>query len=479
MSVEGSPRVDGSSPSTGRVLVVDDEVDARDMLAEALVEAGFDVVAVEDGETGLQRALGSSFDVCLSDVRMPGLDGLELLRRLGEASPETRVILVTGYGDMETAVEALRAGASDFVTKPVLLDDVCNKVQHLVGCRRLGQEVRTLTIQIDHAERAARHTLIGDSLPMFRVRELIARVADTASTVLITGEVGTGKELVAKAVHMASKRIFSSFVPFDCGSMPEVGPGACPRGASMCVTAFQERLLAAARGGTLFLDEVAELPLDLQGQLLRVLESGEIHLAGSERRMPFEARVLAATRRDLAAEVEAGRFREDLYYQLAVFEIRCPPLREHLEDLPALALHMVQRFNVGLSVRFAGLSGPAMRALMECPWKGNVRELGNVIERAMILADPPVIEVEHLPRCCRAESEAAEGPGLSLKDAVHHFETLHIRSVIDRCGGDKRRASRLLGIGLSSLYRKLDGLSEGDAGGRKAAGSGSIGRGRG
>ena len=457
-----------SEPSpTGRVLVVDDEDDAREMLAEALTAAGFEVVACQDGECALRHALGSSFDVCLSDVRMPGMDGLELLRRFGEASPETTVVLVTAFGDMETVVEALRAGAADFVCKPVLLDDVCNKVRHAVACRRLGLENRALRLQVHHDPRSAGHSLIGDSAPMRHVRELIARVAETESTVLITGESGTGKELVAAAVHTASGRALSPFVPINCGALPE---GVLEselfghtKGAFTGAGTAKEGLLVAARGGTVFLDEIGDLPYDMQVKLLRVLESREVQPVGSLRRIPIEARILAATNKDLLAEVEAGRFREDLYYRLAVFEIRCPALRERVEDIPAIASHLIHRLNAGLRVKFANLSGAAMRALVRYPWKGNVRELANVIERSMILADPPQIELEHLP--ASVQSRAGEGTEESwnLKDAVHHFEVAHIQAVLERCQGDKRRAAELLGIGLSSLYRKLDPAADEDA----------------
>ncbi len=441
-----------------RILVVDDDKSSRMVLEQFLRTDGFETSAAGSAEEALELVSRESFDVCISDLRMPGMDGIELLRRLTELAPETLVIIVTAHGVMESSIAALRAGAADYILKPILAEDILNKVRRLVEHRSRAQEVRALRRLVAAVRPEMR--MVGESAALRRIDGLVARVADTGSTVLITGESGTGKELVADAIHRASPRAHEPFVPVNCAaiseSLLESELFGHVRGAFTGAVAGKEGLLQTAGAGTLFLDEVGDMALPVQAKLLRTLENREIQPLGSVRRTTLEARIVAATNKNLEEEIAEGRFRDDLYYRLAVVEIEVPPLRRRREDIPPLIDHFVERHNRELRRTFNGISNAALHMMMGYDWKGNVRELENVIERAMIVSEGPRIEVEDLPEAIRMSAPIDPEELWDLRRASHRFELSHINGALEHCAGDKKKAARLLGMSLSSLYRKLE-----------------------
>ena len=440
-----------------RILVVDDEETAREELAEAIRDAGMDVQTAEHGRRGLELAREMAFDVCVTDIRMPEMDGIELLKRLRETNPKTLTIILTAYGALETALAALRTGAADYILKPVLFDDLLHKIRRLLEHRDLEMQVQSLrrTIEVHQIDRG----LIGESQGLRQIKELIAKVGPTRSSALITGESGTGKELVAQAIHAADEEAARQpFVPFNCAAIPETMVESelfgHVRGAFTGADTAKEGLLRSAGDGSIFLDEVGEMPLPVQAKLLRAVDSREIRPLGSVRRVPINARLIAATNKDLRKEIENRQFREDLYYRLAVVEIEVPPLRDRKEDLPALIEHFVAQHGRKLHRHIEGLSPRAMEILLAHDWPGNVRELANVIERGVILAEGPVIQHVDLPRGLTARIADDAESSADLRDSTREFERAHIESVVLACGGDKKEAARRLGISLASLYRK-------------------------
>ncbi|MFQ5653102.1 MAG: sigma-54-dependent transcriptional regulator [Planctomycetota bacterium] len=448
----------------GRVLVVDDEVTAREELCEALQDDGFLAHGVDDAQVALDCILKESYDVCISDIRMPGMDGIALLRKLNEISPETMVIMITAYGGMETAIEALRSGATDYVLKPVIFEDILGKVRRLVEHRSLILEVRNLRRAAENHPAAAPGEMIGDSSAMREIGRLIAKVAPTASNVLITGESGTGKELIARSIHGAGEHQGSPFVPINCAAIPETLLESelfgHTKGSFTGAIANKEGLLRTAGDGTIFLDEIGDMPMAVQAKLLRAIENREIQPLGSVRRIPIHARIIAATNKDLQTEIAASTFREDLYYRLAVVEFEVPPLRDRREDIPLLVNHFVEKYNRIIRRSCAGVDSDALRLLIGYGWRGNIRELENWIERALILADTDLITAADLPSAVRAASPMEPSDTLNLNQALRRFERSHISTVLERCDGDKRHAAQLLGLSLSTLYRKLEPAAE-------------------
>jgi DNA-binding NtrC family response regulator len=445
---------------TFRVLVVDDEAAIRSQLEESLQEAGWETRGAGDGAEAVELALQHSFDLCLSDIRMPTMGGIELLQRLAETSPETMFILMTAFGGLDTALEALRRGAVDYLLKPFRHDELIAKVRRLAEHRRLALENRNLRRAVD-AETP--RGMIGTSPAMARVLETVDRVASLPSHVLITGESGTGKDLVARAVHERGSRAAAPFVPINCAAIPEALLESelfgHVKGAFTGAIDNKEGLLKTAGEGTIFLDELGDMPLAIQAKLLRAIEAREIQPVGSTRRIEIQARVVAATNRDLRAEALAGRFREDLYYRLAVVEIRVPPLRERREDIPLLAHHFVEKYARELGREVRGIERDALGLLAGHEWRGNVRELSNAIERAVIFASGERIAALDLPDPVRAAAPREPEDTPNLREATAAFEREHILRVIEQCGGNKRRAAKLLGLGVTSLYRKLGAAS--------------------
>ena len=449
---------------SARVLVVDDEATARDELCEALRDEGFEVSAAGNGEAALEIIGETSIDICISDIRMPGIDGIELLRRLRDLSPETLTIMVTAYGGMDTAIEALRLGATDYVLKPVLFEDILGKVHRLIETRDLTRQVRTLRRSL--ARRGdTDDSMIGQSSAMKNIRSLISKVAPTASNVLITGESGTGKELIARSIHESSDRAKAPFVPINCAAIPEPLLESelfgHTKGAFTGATADKEGLLRTAGDGTIFLDEIGDMAMSLQAKLLRALESREIQPVGSVRRVPIGARIVAATHQDLQKSMDAGSFREDLFYRLAVVEIDVPPLRERQDDVPALVSHFIEKYNRELHRHCQGVEAAAMRHLVGHPWRGNIRELENTIERALIFSESETIEIADLPGAIRESIPVDPGEEVILAQAIRRFEIEHIGRVLESCDGDKRDAAKRMGLSLSTLYRKLESSNAG------------------
>ncbi len=448
-----------------RVLVVDDEETVREEMCEALRDAGMTARGVGNAQAALDATLSESYDVCISDIRMPGMDGIELLRRLRDASPETLVIMITAYGEMKTCIDALRLGAADYVLKPVLLDDILAKVARSVEHRKLLHEVRNLRRAADSNAAAPSRGMVGDSAAMHELVRVIEKVAPTRSNVLIAGESGTGKELIARAIHDASDRAASPFVPINCAAIPETLLESelfgHMKGAFTGAVNNKEGLLKTAGEGTIFLDELGDMPMSIQAKLLRAIESHEIQPVGSVRRIPIHARIIAATNKDLQKQIEAGAFREDLYYRMAVVDIRAPALRERREDVPLLVRHFIEKYNGELGRRVEGVDNEALRLLAGHAWRGNIRELENTIERAMIFCTGGTIHASDLPEVVRGATPLDLGSTTCLARAAERFERAHIRKVLGHFGGDKRKAAKALEISLSSLYRKLDGADGG------------------
>jgi DNA-binding NtrC family response regulator len=438
------------------VLVVDDEPSIRAQLEESLQEAGYETQGAGDGREAAELALQRSFDLCLSDIRMPSMSGIELLRRLRETSPETMFILMTAFGGLETAIEALRLGAVDYLIKPFQHEELIAKVRRLAEHRHLVLENRNLRRAVDAG---APRGMIGGSPAMKQVLETVDRVASLPSHVLITGESGTGKDLVARAIHERGSRAKAPFVPINCAAIPEPLLESelfgHVKGSFTGAVDNKEGLLKTAGEGTIFLDELGDMPLPIQAKLLRAIESREIQPVGSTRRVQIQARIVAATNRDLRAEAAAGRFREDLYYRLAVVEIHVPPLRERREDIPMLANHFVLKYAKELGRPVRGIARDALRLLTGHAWRGNVRELSNAIERAVIFAAKEEIEAVDLPDPVRAAAPRDPEYSANLREATAEFERAHILRVIEQNEGNKRKAARVLGLGVTSLYRKL------------------------
>jgi two-component system response regulator PilR (NtrC family) len=443
---------------TASILVVDDESTTQDALGLFLETEGYRVATAGSGEEALTRIEEQEFDVIVADVVMPGVSGLEVLERSRVLLPGVAVILMTGHATVEMAIEALRKGACDYLQKPFVLHDLASCVRRLLRRRPAPPlaEVTARSLRV-RPPLPSESLLVGNSGSLRLVREQIARCASVSSNVLITGESGTGKELVARAVHAASARRHQRLVTVNCGAIPdsllESQLFGHVRGAFTGAVQTNPGLFVAAQGGTLFLDEIAELPVSLQAKLLRVLEEKHVWAVGTTRSQPVDVRIIASTNRDLTGEIEAGRFRADLFYRLNVVHVSLPPLRERREDIPLLVEHFIRRLNVKLERGVRGIEPEALRALMSHGWKGNVRELEHVLEQAMILGDGELIGLRHLADQV-ARSPSGSRP-TDLRDAVRAFSRDHILDVLARCGFNKRDAARLLGISLASLYRKL------------------------
>jgi len=441
------------------ILVADDEVGVRESLGEVLRDEGYEVVLSADGDAALEALGAHDFSVVLTDLRMPGADGLAVLRRTRETSPQTIVLVMTAHATVETAVEALRHGATDYILKPIRFDDVLAKVAHAIEHRTVVWEAQMLRREVE--QRFHADELVGDSAAMREVATLIEKVAPTNATVLVTGESGTGKEVVARAIHQhsAATRIF---LPVNCAAIPEPLLESQlfghVRGSFTGAIGNQEGLFSRASGGTIFLDEIGDLPLGLQSKLLRAIETKEILPVGSTHPRPVEVRIIAATNQDLAEMVEAGSFRPDLFYRLNVVEIRLPPLRERRGDIPALVDFLVRRHNHDLHRRCRGVDNASLKILMAHPWKGNVRELDNVIEHAMIVGDGQWITSADFPKAMRRQNGEAADVGEDLREALRVYERVHIETVLRRCERDKHAAAERLGLSLSSLYRKMNEL---------------------
>jgi two-component system response regulator HydG len=443
---------------TGRVLVVEDDEDTRAALCDALSDLGHAIDSRPDGESALERLGVEEFDAVLTDVRMPGMGGIELCRRLTGDRPHLPIVVMTAFGDVESALGALRAGAVDFLTKPLSIPQLAAALE-----RALTQGMKSPIVVRPTPRRLPPEGavgLVGSSSAMRAVAERIAHVAPGEATVLITGESGTGKEIVARAVHRASGRT-GPFVPVSCAAIPpdilEAELFGHTRGAYTGATEARVGLLQQARGGTIFLDEIGELPFELQPKLLRALQVRKIRPVGATEEIPFDARIIAATNRELARAVAEGVLREDLYFCLNVLTIALPPLRERHGDVLELARFFIDRSSAAQGASYE-LTQAAERQLLAHRWPGNVRELENAIEAAVALATGGQVGFEELPTGVRTRHVPDEA---TSPDTLDEVERRHILLVLDALSWNKAEAARVLGINRATLYRKLQryGLS--------------------
>ena len=440
-----------------KVLVIDDEPGLRQSLGLLLTDAGYTVTAEQDGKRALERAVAESFDLVLCDVRMPEMDGLTFLRNYRRRGGTALVIVMSAYGGEDAAIAAMQEGAYDYLPKPFRPDEVVLTLRKAEERERLRQEVAGLRAQL--ATGPAERGLVVASAAMRQALALVARVAEHNTTVLITGESGTGKEVIARAIHRASPRGSKAFVGINCAAIPEnlleSELFGHVRGAFTGATGDKVGLFEQANGGTLLLDEIGELPIGLQAKLLRVLQESEIRRVGDQKTRRVDARVLAATARDLEAEVRAGRFREDLFYRINVVVIELPPLRDRREDIAPLARHFVAR----LAQRFGrplSLSEDALAWLEQQEWPGNVRELENAIERAAVLSRKEVLEAGEFRSEAPRAAEPAPPEGESLSEVVAAAERQAIASALRAANGNRREAAKQLGVSLRTLFYKID-----------------------
>jgi DNA-binding NtrC family response regulator len=435
----------------GTILIVDDEASVRQSLASWFEKDGYGVEAAENATEALRILQHKSFDVALLDIKMPGMDGMELLEHARRIDPKMAVIMITAFASVETAVESLKMGAFDYVTKPIDPDELTHLVTRALDQRRLEDENVQLRETID--DMVGADTIVGDSPQMRKVLDLVRHVAKTDATVLILGESGTGKELVARAIHANSRRRYFPIVPVNCGALPETLLESelfgHERGAFTGAQYRRKGKIEMADGGSLFLDEVGAIPPKMQVDLLRILETKELTRIGGTRPLQVNFRTICATNEDLSKAVEEGRFREDFYYRINVFTIEIPPLRARRSDIPDLASHFVRRFAQQMDKRITEVSPEAMELLKAHDWPGNVRELANAVERAMVVGQPPAILPDDLPFLRRPKLPAAAGESLA------DVEKRHVAAVLEQTDWNITRTAEILGIDRVTVYNKI------------------------
>jgi len=439
-----------------KILVVEDDAVARDLLREILSAEGFEVDAVDDGAPAVERAASGRYDLVVSDIRMERVGGMDVLRAFSERAPGTPVILITAFGDVTGAMEAIGHGAYDYVSKPFNVEELRQTVARALERRRLSAEAvaapKTGAAQVAEIE--------GKSPRMLDVYKLVARVAPTTATVLVVGESGTGKELVARAIHTRSPRAGKAFVPVNCTalseSLLESELFGHARGAFTGAVAAKRGLFEMANDGTLFLDEIGDMGPKMQAQLLRVLQDGEVRPVGGTESIRVDVRLVCATNRDLEADVKTGRFREDLYFRINVVTVRMPPLRERAGDIPILVRHFLAKIARRESRAEASVSPEALEVLCRHSWPGNVRELENAIERAVAVAKGNVVLPSDLPVEVYGGSPAEPGGIFDDRPTLSELEKRYIGLILAECGGNKKKAAERLGIDRRTLYRALE-----------------------
>ena len=440
-------------PDRPSVLVVDDEFSVRDSLSRWLGKDGFDAVPAESAAAALAIAGQRRFDAAVVDVKMPGMDGLQLQSALRVIDPDLEVVIITAYASIESAVRALKDGAFDYITKPVDPSELSHLLQRAVEKRRLARENVSLRRTID--EMVTVDAMVGESPVIRKVIELISHVAPTDATVLITGESGTGKELIARAIHANSPRRYRPIIPVNCGAIPESLLESelfgHEKGAFTNATQRRRGKIEMADGGTLFLDEIGSIPERMQVELLRVLEDKCFTRVGGQETVHVDFRVICATNERLQESVRSGKFREDLFYRINVFTIEAPPLRVRKEDIPLLARHFVERFARQMDRRITGISPEAMRRLIEHDWPGNVRELCNAIERAMVVGKPPDIHPDDLPVAAPGAAPMCS----AADDSLEGIEKRHISDILQRTSWNISQAAHLLKVDRVTVYNKI------------------------
>ncbi len=446
-----------------RILVVDDERSMREVLFSMLKKEGYDVAVADGGEVAIETARREAFDAVITDVRMPKVDGLQVLRAIKELSPNTVVIVITAFGSSETAVEAMKLGAYDYITKPFKYDEVTLNIKRALERKRLRDENLNLKRQLETHYRF--ENIIGKSPKIVEVFDTIRKIAETHSTAMITGESGTGKELVAQAIHFNSLRRDKPFISVNCGAIPE---GLMEselfghvKGAFTGAVANKVGLFSAADGGTLFLDEITEIPLLLQVKLLRAIQEREIRRVGDTKDTKVDVRLIAATNKDLEAAVGDGTLREDLFYRLNVIPIHLPALRQRREDIPLLVAHFLQKYGKELGREVRGVAPEALALLEQYHWPGNIRELENVVERALVLGTGEILGVEALPDSLRRQRQPRgidlELPeeGMDLDATLDQIEARLLTKALDRTKGVQTRAADILRLSFRQFRYKL------------------------
>ena len=441
-----------------RVLVIDDEENLRHYLQMVLREAGFQVETAQDGEKALEKMQRHAWDIILCDIKMPKMDGMALLKAAKAKGLEGTIIMMSAYGTVDTAVEAMKIGAYDYVSKPFNADEIILTLKKAEERERLREENIRLRDEVQRDYDL--ENIVVQSKAMRKIFELIKKVAKHKSSVLITGESGTGKELVARAIHYHSDRKNKALISVNCGAIPEnlleSELFGHVKGAFTDAIKSKRGLFEMAHEGTMFLDEVGELPQNLQVKLLRVLQDGEIRRVGDTQASHVDVSIIAATAKDLAEEVKNNRFREDLYYRLNVLPVHLPPLRERREDVSPLVGHFIGVYNKKLGLQIQGASKKAMERFLQYSWPGNVRELENIIERAMILAENDIIDVDLLPMHMKGSEGAPPIPsGLSIKKNAREMEINLIKEALMKTGGNRLRAARMLEISHKALLYKI------------------------
>ncbi|MCU0810908.1 MAG: sigma-54 dependent transcriptional regulator [Thiobacillaceae bacterium] len=441
-----------------QILLIDDEAIALTNLTHVLKREGYDVTACKDGEAGLEALKRSDFDLVLTDLKMPGIDGMAVLRQVHASHPDVPVIMITGHATLDSAVEAMKAGAHHYLAKPFRLAEAREVVRSALDMRRIKRENQELRLRVEQLQNP--HTIITQDLGMQRLLETARRIATTDSSVVIHGESGTGKELLARYIHQSSRRAEGPFVAFNCGALSEDLAAnelfGHEKGAFTGAQARKIGLIEAANGGTLFLDEVAELPMSVQIKLLRVLQEREVMRVGSVEPVKVDVRVLAASNRDLKEAVDAGQMRSDLYFRLNVVTLSLPSLRERRDDIPLLAYFLLRKFAVMMDRPLKEITPEAMQRLVEYDYPGNVRELSNFIERGVALAQGEQLDVEHLPQHLGRLTVRVFAPTRAAAPAtLEAQEKEHILSALEMAKGNRSEAARMLGIDRVSLWRKL------------------------
>ena len=449
-----------------KMLIIDDEPLMRITLQDSLVGEGYEVVAAETGRKGVDLLRKNQWDIIITDLKLPDLEGIEILKEAKFLNPSTEVILITAYGSIDSAVSAMKEGASDYLTKPFSMDELLLIIKRLLRMKQLEEENLSLKKRVE--ERYGLEGLVGKSPQMLKIYDLIETVAQTDTTVLVNGENGTGKELVANAIHLQSPRKNSPFIKVNCAALPETlletELFGHEKGAFTGAIRQRKGRFEMANGGTLFLDEVGEIFPAVQVKLLRVLQERQFERVGGNETLAVDVRLICATQRDLKEEIRKGNFREDLYYRLNVVPITLPPLRERREDILLLAEHFVDKFSKKMGKEIAGLSEDAKALLLRYPFPGNIRELENMLERAIALIKGKIIQPEDLPdEVCGQPSSIQDvckriRGSKPLASATKLFEKEYIQSVLEKTKGKKGQAADMLGISRKTLWEKIKEL---------------------